>query len=119
MTLPLDLDIFLRSGSRIQPLIEACFHGSWSWARWERTMVENSQVRMMSWPCGRTSIGYTFSKRSSSAPQPPASCGVREEVAQVSRMSGSEVEPRGRVGGDSGDRSLGRARGMVGRRVED
>src|SRR5699024_10245896 len=93
-TLPLDLDIFLRSGSRIQPLIEACSHGSESCCRWERTIVENSQVRMMSWPWGRRSMGYTLpNSPSDSAPafHPPASCGVREEVAQVSRMSGSAV----------------------------
>ena len=56
-TLPLDFDIFLRSGSRIQPLMAACFHGRPPNSRWARTTVENSQVRMMSWPCGRRSIG--------------------------------------------------------------
>src|SRR5665647_3831421 len=62
--LPLDLDIFLRSGSRIQPLMAACFHGIELCWRWARTTVEKSQVRMMSWPWGRTSIGKMVSKSS-------------------------------------------------------
>src|SRR5665811_687735 len=83
-TLPLDLDIFLRSGSRIHPEIAACAHGRDPCSRCERTTVENSQVRMMSWPCGRRSIGNTRANRSGSRSQPPAICGVRDDVAQVS-----------------------------------
>jgi hypothetical protein len=49
-TLPLDFDIFLRSGSRIQPEMAESFHGSVPCSRCDRTTVENSQVRMMSWP---------------------------------------------------------------------
>ena len=93
--MPLDLDIFLRSGSKIQPDSAASDHGrtpsSWS----ERRTVENSQVRMMSWPCGRRSNGKTFLYFSGSEIQPPASCGVREEVAQVSIMSTSPIKPLG------------------------
>ncbi len=56
-TLPFDLDIFLRSGSTMKPLIAALRHGErWS-SSVERSMVENSQVRMMSCPCGRRSSG--------------------------------------------------------------
>ena len=58
-TLPLDFDIFLRSGSRIQPESAALRHGSEPCSKWARTTVANSQVRMMSWACGRTSIGNT------------------------------------------------------------
>ncbi len=36
-TFPTDLDIFLRSGSRIQPEIAACRHGSTPCSRWERS----------------------------------------------------------------------------------
>ena len=57
--------------------------------------VENSQVRMMSCACGRTSIGKTFASRSSSSPARPAICGVSEEVAQVSITSGSPTKPPG------------------------
>ena len=56
-TLPFDFDIFLRSGSRIQPEIAASVHGSPPCSRCARTTVENSQVRMISCACGRRSIG--------------------------------------------------------------
>ena len=56
-TLPLDLLIFLRSGSRIHPEIAAFDHGKQSSSRCARTTDENSQVRMISCACGRTSIG--------------------------------------------------------------
>ncbi len=92
-TLPLDLDIFLRSGSRIQPLMVAFFQGSTLFSRCERTTVENSHVRMMSWPWGRRSIGYTRSNRSLSRSQPDTICGVRDEVAQVSMTSASPTKP--------------------------
>ena len=99
-TLPRDLLIFLRSGSRIQPLIAALVHGTVPCSKCERTTVENSQVRMMSWPCGRTSIGKTFSNSGSvpvpaASRQPPAICGLSDEVAQVSKMSGSPTKPPG------------------------
>ena len=94
-TLPLDLDIFLRSGSRIQPDRAAWRHGSASCSKWARTTVENSQVRMMSWACGRRSIGKTRWNRSSSSTQPPAIWGVSDDVAQVSMMSGSPTKPPG------------------------
>ncbi|MNW60443.1 hypothetical protein D3C74_384320 [compost metagenome] len=94
-TLPLDLDIFLRSGSRIQPEIAALVHGSEPCSRCERTTVEKSHVRMMSWPWGRRSMGKTRSNRSGSDSQPPAICGVSDEVAQVSMTSGSPTNPPG------------------------
>ena len=47
-TLPFDLAIFLRSGSRIQPEIAMSLHGSTSNSAWERTTEENNQVRMIS-----------------------------------------------------------------------
>ena len=101
IALPLDLLIFLRSGSRMKPLIVACFHGRLSCSRCARTTVENSQVRMMSWACGRTSIGKTSANSSGSSRQPPAICGVSEDVAQVSITSGSPVNPPGRPRWDS------------------
>ena len=56
-TLPFDLDIFLWSESRIQPDSPAFLHGRAANSRSARTTEVNSQVRMMSWPCGRRSIG--------------------------------------------------------------
>jgi hypothetical protein len=41
------LDIFLRSGSTMKPLIAASVHGARPSSRAERTIVENSHVRMM------------------------------------------------------------------------
>jgi hypothetical protein len=89
------LDIFFRSGSRIQPEMAACFHGAEFSRASARTTEENSQVRMMSWPCGRRSNGNTLAKSSSSRLQPPTIFGVSEDVAQVSRMSASPVKPPG------------------------
>ena len=57
--------------------------------------MENSQVRMMSWPCGRRSMGNTRENRSGSRSQPPAICGVSELVAHVSMTSGSAANPPG------------------------
>ena len=57
--LPLDLPIFLRSGSRMQPEIIACDHGTTPCSKCERTTRENSQVRMMSCACVHRSIGKT------------------------------------------------------------
>ena len=115
-TLPLDFDIFLRSGSRIQPLIAADDHGSEPCSRCERTTVENSQVRMMSWPWGRRSMGNTRLNRSGSVRQPPTICGVSELVAQVSMMSGSADEAAGHaalVGGVAGGHVGGRVDGQL------
>ena len=74
-TLPLDLLIFLRSGSTTKPERAAWLHGTPPNSRCARTTDENSQVRMMSWPCGRRSIGYVRSNRSSSRSQPHTICG--------------------------------------------
>ena len=94
-TLPLDFDIFFRSGSRTQPEMAACAHGSVPNSRCERSTVENSHVRMMSCACGRTSIGKTRANRSGSSSHRPAICGVSDEVAQVSMTSGSPLNPPG------------------------
>ena len=58
-------------------------------------MVENSQVRMISWAWGRRSMGKTRANRSGSSSHPPAIWGVSEEVAQVSITSGSPTNPPG------------------------
>ena len=76
-TLPFDFDIFLRSGSTMKPLIPAFSHGMVSLSSCARSMVENSQVRMMSCPWERSEYGNTRSNSSGSRSQPPASCGVR------------------------------------------
>ena len=47
-TLPLDFDIFFRSGSRIQPDSAALVHGTEPCSWWDRTIEEKSQVLMMS-----------------------------------------------------------------------
>ena len=92
-TLPLDFDIFLRSGSTMNPEITACDHGAVWFSKCARTTRENSQVRMMSCAFVHRSIGKTRSNRSGSSSQPPAICGVSEEVAQVSITSGSPMKP--------------------------
>jgi hypothetical protein len=94
-TLPFDFDIFLRSGSRIQPDSAALRHGTSACSRCARTTVENSQVRMMSWPCGRMSMGNVRANRSGSSIQWHAICGVSDDVAHVSMMSGSPMKPPG------------------------
>src|SRR3954469_13013755 len=73
----------------------ACDHGTASNSKCERTTVENSQVRMMSCACGRWSIGNTCANNSGSVSQPEATCGEREDVAQVSMTSGSAMKPPG------------------------
>ena len=93
ITLPFDFDIFLRSLSRIQPLMVACRHGRTSCSRCERSSVEKSQVRMISGPCGRRSMGNVAANSAGSSSQPQAICGVTDEVAHVSRTSGSPVNP--------------------------
>ena len=112
-TLPFDFDIFLRSGSTMKPEIAASVHGARSSSSALRSIVENSHVRMMSCPCGRRSNGATRFQSSASRSQPPASCGVSEEVAQVSKMSFSPSKP-------PGDAALvgGVARRHVGRGVD-
>ncbi len=94
-TFPFDFDIFLRSGSRIHPDRAALAHGTVSNSKFERTTVENSQVRMISWACGRMSIGKVRANRSSSSHHPHAICGVSDDVAHVSKMSGSPTNPLG------------------------
>ena len=115
-TLPLDFAIFLRSGSRIQPDSATSDHGTQSNSALLRTIVENSQVRMMSCACGRRSIGNTRANRSGSRTQPPTICGVSEDVAHVSMTSGSPVKPPGtsrcagpKPGAGSDDGSTGSA----------
>ncbi len=63
-TLPLDFDIFLRSGSSTNPEMEALVHGAEWFSKCARTTDENSQVRMMSWACGRRSIGNVRENKS-------------------------------------------------------
>ena len=94
-TLPLDLLIFLRSGSTTKPEMVARFHGSEPFSKWARTTRLKSQVRMMSWACGATSIGKVSEKSSSSRSQPVARWGVSDDVAQVSMTSGSAMNPPG------------------------
>ncbi len=94
-TIPFDFDIFLRSGSSTQPEMAASDHGSESCSSSERTTVENSQVRMISWAWGRRSMGKTRANRSGSSSHPAAIWGVSDEVAQVSITSGSPVNPPG------------------------
>ena len=94
-TLPFDLLIFLRSGSSTQPLMAVSVQGSRPKRAWLRTTEEKSQVRMISGPCGRRSIGKVRSKRSGSSSQPQTSSGVSDEVAQVSMTSGSPTKPPG------------------------
>ena len=50
---------------------------------------------MISWACGRMSIGNTRSKRSGSSTQPETMCGETDDVAQVSITSGSPTNPPG------------------------
>src|SRR3954464_11099708 len=92
---PFDFDIFLRSGSTTKPEIVACDHGTAPNSKCDRTTVENSQVRMMSCACGRRSIGKTCPNSSGSVSQPDATCGESDDVAQVSMMSGSAMNPPG------------------------
>ena len=94
-TLPVDFDIFFRSGSSTQPEISASRQGSTPCSSSARNVVEKSQVRMISWACGRRSNGNTRVKRSSSTLHRPAICGVSDDVAQVSMMSTSPVKPPG------------------------
>ena len=95
ITLPFDLDIFLRSLSRIQPLMVVCRQGRTSCSWCERSSVEKSQVRMISGPWGRRSMGKVAANSAGSSSQPQAIWGVTEEVAQVSMTSGSPMKPPG------------------------
>ncbi len=111
-TLPFDFDIFLRSGSTMKPEMPAFCHGTLPCSSSARSTVENNQVRMMSWPWLRSEYGNTSSKSSGSRSQPPAICGVSDEVAQVSMMSTSPTNlvPRSasvKPGGTSDDGSTG------------
>src|SRR5436305_13908365 len=93
--LPLDLDIFLRSGSRTQPEMAASDHGRVPNSSSERTTVENSHVRMISWAWGRRSIGNTRENRSGTSCQCPATWGVSDDVDDVSTTQGWPVQPPG------------------------
>ena len=64
-------------------------------SRWERTTVENSQVRMMSCAWGRRSIGNVPVEQVGVLIPPGAIWGVSDDVAQVSMMSGSPTNPPG------------------------
>ena len=61
--------------------------------------MAKSQVRMMSCPCGRMSIGKIALEervrrgRAVATGQPAAICGVSDDVAHVSMMSGSATKP--------------------------
>ena len=79
----------------MKPLMVAFFHGIMPCSSSARSMVENSQVRMMSWLWERSEYGNTRSNSSGSDSQPPAICGVSEDVAQVSMMSTSPMKPPG------------------------
>ena len=92
---PFDFEIFLWSLSRIQPLMVACLQGRVSCSRCERSRVAKSQVRMISGPCGRRSIGKVAANSAGSSSHPQAIWGVTDEVAQVSMTSGSPREPPG------------------------
>ena len=94
-TLPLLFDIFLRSGSSTHPEMAASLHGRHPNSKCDRTMVENSQVRMISNAWGRRSMGNTRANRSGSSSQPAAISGVSDDVAHVSMMSGSATKPPG------------------------
>ncbi len=94
-TLPRDFDIFLRSGSSTQPEIAASVQGRQPYSSSWRTIVLNSQVRMISCAWGRRSMGNTRAKRSGSSSRRPAICGVSDDVAQVSMTSGSPTNPPG------------------------
>jgi len=78
--------------------------------------VENSQVRMMSWPCGRRSMGNTASNTGLPPTQSPAICGVSEEVAHVSMTSASPMNPPGAPRCDSTKPSGTSVLGSMGRR---
>ena len=112
-TLPFDFDIFLRSGSSTQPEIAAFFHGSEPCSYSARSIVEKSQVLMMSCAWGRTSIGNTRAKRSGIL-DPPAGNLRRERRGRPGvhdvGVAGEPARPIALVGGV--------AVGNVGRRVD-
>ncbi len=76
--------------------MEAWDHGRQWCSKWLRTTLSNSQVRMISGPWGRRSMGNVRSNRSGSSTHPQAIWGLRDDVAQVSMMSGSATKPPGR-----------------------
>ncbi len=95
-TLPLDFDIFLRSGSSTHPEIAVFVQGSDPCSRCARSTVSKSHVRMMSCAWGRRSIGKVRENNSRLSGQPHTICGVSDDVAQVSMTSGSPTKPPGR-----------------------
>ena len=56
---------------------------------------------MISWACGRMSIGNVRANRSGSSSHPQTICGVSDEVAHVSITSGSAANPPGWLRCDS------------------
>ena len=56
---------------------------------------------MISWACGRMSIGKVRSNRSGSSSQPQAIWGDSDDVAHVSMTSGSAANPPGWLRWDS------------------
>ena len=50
---------------------------------------------MMSCACGRSDSGNTCANSAGSTPQPDTICGVSDDVAHVSMMSGSPMKPFG------------------------
>src|SRR6266545_4885747 len=65
IALPLDFDIFLRSGSTTKPEIIERAQGSVPFSKCARTTRENNQVRMISSACVFRSIGRSSSRGSS------------------------------------------------------
>jgi hypothetical protein len=88
-TLPFDFDIFLRSGSSTQPEIAALVHGSdvvlEMRAQHGREQPGADDVVRLRPQVHREDAG----EQVGSSSQPPAICGVSDEVAQVSITSGS------------------------------
>ncbi len=94
-TLPLDFDIFLRSGSRIQPLMAASCHGSHAElevrAHHRREQPGADDVLSLRAKVHREHPGEQVVVDV----QPPAICGDSDDVAQVSITSGSPMNPPG------------------------
>src|SRR3712207_4799633 len=93
----------------------ACVHGTVPCSKRERTPEENSQFRMLSWACGRWSIGKTCANSAGSVSQPEATCGDSDDVAQVSMTSGSATNPPGTPRCDSSKPSGTSEEGSTGR----
>ena len=94
-TLPLDFDIFLSFGSRTHPLRVVSCQGRASCSRWDRSVVEKSHVLDDLGPLRPQAHREGRGERAGSSPHTHAICGVSDEVAQVSMMSGSPRNPPG------------------------